>query len=256
MSTAGAIQIQSSYEPLLRPLGPDAAWVFSSERVVPWRTLGDRENCTLDIAWPDGRAVRLHVKRYPSAAALAAENEAKALVELERLGIACASLAAWGRLEDGRSFVMTEDLAGFEPADKLIARGEAFDKLSLPTAELAARLHAAGYHHRDLYMCHFLVNAAGETKLIDAARVRRLPGWPLRRRWIVKDLAQFWYSMTQLQIPPAQRVQWLARYAAARKMSADLQSSVEAKARRIAAHDVNLDRRQPARHVSIPTTRS
>jgi hypothetical protein len=255
MRRASKIQFQSAYEPLMKSLGVDAAWVFASERVVPWRTLADRENCTLDAAWPDGRPVRFHVKRYPPGSAALAETEAAALMDLERAGIACASLAAWGRDADGRGFVMTEDLAGYEPADKRIARGEPFEKLSAPTAKLAAQLHAAGFHHRDLYLCHFFVNAAGEAKLIDAARVRRLPRWPLRRRWIVKDLAQFWYSMTQLPIPEPQRAEWLARYAAERKIPNNFRRSVEAKSRRIAAHDANLNRREPKRHISIPTTR-
>jgi Lipopolysaccharide kinase (Kdo/WaaP) family len=247
------MQIQPAYEPLLR--GFIAARVFDSAHVVVWRKLDDRENCTLDTVWPDGRAVRLHVKRYPARWAAVAETESRALLDLQQAGIACASLAAWGKLGDGRAFIMTEDLTGYEPADKLIARGEAFEKIAAPTAELAAKLHSAGFHHRDLYLCHFMVKTGGEmqVKLIDAARVRRLPAWPLRRRWIVKDLAQFWFSMTQLSIADSLRADWLAKYSAARKISENLRGSVEAKSRRIAAHDVNLNRREPERHVSIPS---
>ncbi len=61
-------------------------------------------------------------------------------------------------------------------------------------------LHNGGLHHRDLYLCHFLgrrdENPQADLRLIDAARVRPLPGPLTRRRWIVKDLAQFWYSTT------------------------------------------------------------
>jgi len=258
MSGVGQTIIQPAYEPLLRSLDFTPAWVFSSERVVVWRKLEDRENCTIDAAWPDGRAVRLHVKRYPARWAACAENEATALTELRRHSIPCASLVASGRLADGRAFVMTEDLVGFVPADKLIAAGESFDRISATTAELAARLHSAGFHHRDLYLCHFMVRPGDdkpEVRLIDAARVRRLPPWPLRNRWIVKDLAQFWYSATQLAITDAQRELWLEGYVRfAGSVSARIpRSAVIAKARRIAAHDVNLNRRQPTRHFSIPS---
>jgi lipopolysaccharide kinase (Kdo/WaaP) family protein len=252
-------QIQPAFEPLLRHLGFSEEWVFFSDRIVAWRRLEDRENCTLDAAWPDGRAVRLHVKRYPARWGAFAEREAGALMEMQgRHGIACATPAAWGRLADGRAFLMTEDLAGFEPADKFIARGGNFDRILAPTADLAARLHSAGLHHRDLYLCHFLLRPDGpsaEVKLIDAARVGRLSARLLRRRWIVKDLAQFWYSCTRLPIIAAQRGAWLSHYAARRGIEdgAGLRRAVEAKSRRIEAHDVKLNRRQPTRHVSIPS---
>jgi hypothetical protein len=250
-------QIQPAYEPLLRTFGSGGDWVFSSDLVRVWRKLVDRENCTLDANWPDGRKIRLHVKRYPPRWAVFAEREANAFLDLERSGIPCASVAAWGCLADGRAYLITEDLAGFEPADKYISRGGKFETVLASTAELAANLHNAGFHHRDLYLCHFMVRAVNElaqVKLIDAARVGRLPGWPLRKRWIIKDLAQFWYSATQLPIVAAQRAAWLEHYASKRGIAdaAALRRSIESKSRRIAAHDVNLNRRQPTRHLSIP----
>ena len=99
---------------------------------------------------------------------------------------------------------------------------------------------------------HWRVAEAGYPA--DAARVRRLPGWPTRRRWIVKDLAQFWYSTTQLPVSDEQRTRWLAEYAMV--SGHDIPERViAAKARRIAAHDVKLNRRQPKRHVSLEERR-
>ena len=37
------------------------------------------------------------------------------------------------------------------------------------------------------------------------------------RRWIVKDLAQFWYSTTKLNVTEEQHRAWLAEYAPARR---------------------------------------
>src|SRR5205823_14972090 len=136
------------------------------------------------------------------------------------------------------------------------AAGFAFERLLEPTAQLAARLHGAGLHHRDLYLCHFFAKAEGESvdlKLIDAARVRRLPGWPTRRRWVVKDLSQFWYSTLALPITDEQRSRWLEGYARARGLgsAAGLHRSIERKAASIGRHDRKLRAAQPDRNISI-----
>jgi hypothetical protein len=177
---------------------------------------------------------------------------------LERAGLPTVPLVAVGELADGRSFVITEDLTGFRPADKLIAEGAAFESLLAPTADLAARLHNAGLHHRDLYLCHFFVrtdagDGACELRLIDAARVRPLPVFLTRRRWIVKDLAQFWYSTQSLAVTDAQRGRWLARYAERRdgRFRDGLVGAIERKARAIARHDARLKISQPKRNVSL-----
>ncbi len=91
-------------------------------------------------------------------------------------------------------------------------------------------------------------------RLIDAARVKRLPSWPFRNRWIVKDLAQFWYSATRLNIREEARRAWLECYSAARGITDidTLQRSIKRKAAWIERHDTRLRRRQPTRNVSIP----
>ncbi|MDB5303215.1 MAG: Lipopolysaccharide core biosynthesis protein WaaP, heptosyl-I-kinase, partial [Phycisphaerales bacterium] len=207
----------AEYQPIFRQVGLDAEAVFTHPQIVPWRRLPDRENCTLDAPLEDGRRVRLHVKRYaPSRRPTTpAEDEVAGHRLLMAHGIPTAPLAGWGVLEDRRSFVMFEDLTGYKPADKLIESDTSFDRLSQATADLAARLHHAGLHHRDLYLCHFMAKADGDetdVKLIDPARVRRLPGFLTRGRWIVKDLAQFWYSTLSLPITDDQRKTWINRY--------------------------------------------
>jgi hypothetical protein len=76
----------------------------------------------------------------------------------------------------------------------------------------------------------------------------------LRRRWIVKDLAQLWYSLSQSQIPRQQAMALFERYAntTGRYASGRFLGSISRKAARIARHDVNLRRRQPGRNISIP----
>lgn len=226
--------------------------VFRDPAIKPWRVLKDRENCV----WELGRS-RLHVKRYPRGAGKSpAEMEAEGYRLLLEKGIACATVAAWGNLEDGRSFIATDDLVGFSPADKLVESGLEFDRLLNPTADMAAKLHGAGLHHRDLYLCHFMArcpeNGGVELRLIDAARVRALPGALTRRRWIVKDLAQFWYSMLPLKISDGQREQWLRRYCGGGKEIEAIRRAIGRKSAAIAAHDRKLRRREPFRNISIP----
>jgi hypothetical protein len=257
-------RVATNYQPMMRQIGLDAEAVFSHPEIRVWRALADRENCTLDATLGDGRKVRLHIKRYFPARGFTtpADDEANGFQALGMEQIPTAPLIGWGRLGDGRSFVITEDLYGYQPADKLIeSRALAFDLLLEPSADLAAKLHRVGLHHRDLYLCHFFVKtdqANVDLKLIDAARVRRLPGVFTRNRWIVKDLSQFWYSMQKLpSITDNQRARWLARYVAQRAMPESaiegLRRAVERKTKSIERHDARLNRKQPDRNVSIPT---
>jgi hypothetical protein len=252
------IFIAEPYRDVFRQIGFSAQTIFTDPAIKPWRKLEDRENCTWDIAAPSGK-IRLHVKRFPVLSTAApAGDEAEGYRLLSDRGISAPVVAAWGRLDDGRSFIATEDLAGFTPADKLIESGLPFERLLIPTAELTAKLHSAGLHHRDLYLCHFMARCEGsgpaELRLIDAARVRPLPGALTRRRWIVKDLSQFWFSTTQLPITNFQRDQWLGRYCeqtACEKVES-LKRSIQRKSEAIGAHDAKLRRRQPHRNISIP----
>jgi len=231
--------------------------IFTSPAIIPWRKLPDRENCTWDFPADSGH-IRLHVKRFPPMRSAPAKLEADGYRALHDRGIQSVDVVAWGILNDGRSFIATEDLAGFTPADKLIQSGIPFDRLLISTADLAAQLHNAGLHHRDLYLCHFLArldkNQSPELRLIDAARVRPLPGPLTRRRWIVKDLAQFWFSTLTLPVSDTQRDAWLRRYCEQTKIAQpeSLKKSILRKSNTIGAHDRKLRAREPRRNISIP----
>ena len=252
-------RVADEYQPLLRHLGLNAEAFFTHPAIQVWRKLPDRENAYFDATRPDGTPIRLHIKRHAPIryGHNPADLESQGIRALQIEGIPTVPLVGWGTLADGRSFLITEDLAGFRAADKLIEAGTSFERLLTPTAELAAKLHTRGLHHRDLYLCHFFAKDAGasvEVRLIDAARVRRLPVFFFRHRWIVKDLAQFWYSAMRLSIPPGLRRQWLESYAAARALKNidALQRQIERKAAWIEQHDAKLQRQQPTRNVSIP----
>ena len=251
-------RVAGEYQPLMRMLGLDAQTVFEHPDIHCWRKLPDRENCTLDADLPGGKHLRLHVKRYSSAGAAVPEVAGHKL--LVQAGIATAPLVGWGT-SGGRSFVIFDDLTSYTPGDKLVGQGTRFETLLEPTAELAAALHRAGLHHRDLYLCHFMARVIdgrdehrlGEVRLIDTARVRRLPGFLTCRRWIVKDLAQFWYSTLKLPVTDEQRWRWLERYSQATESeTGSLRRAIERKVRSISRHDARLHRIRPERDVSIP----
>jgi len=259
-------RVASGFQPLMRRVGLDAESVFDHPHIKPWRTIPDRQNCTLDFEDEDGRAVRWHVKRYTSVRApgpTPAEREVAGIQLLQQAGIPTVPLVGWGALADRRSFVIVEDLAGFRPGDKLLEAGEAsFNDVLTPTADLAAKLHSSGLHHRDLYLCHFFVKtdeagARPDLRLIDCARVKRLPSFLTRFRWVVKDLSQFWYStLKHPDITDAQRDVWLRRYAgqAGIEHFDRLRRRVLRKVDWIARHDVKLNRAQPNRNISIPSS--
>jgi hypothetical protein len=250
------IFIADPYRELFARIGFVPEMIFSHPEIKIWRRLADRENCTWDIS-DKNRRLRLHVKRFPKLRQSPAKIEAQGYGLLRQRGIPTAELASWGILDDGRSFIAMEDLSGFTPADKLIEAGQPFERLLIPTADLSARLHNAGLHHRDLYLCHFMARedrSGVELRLIDAARVRELPGGLTRRRWIVKDLAQFWYSTTQLNVTDGQRDNWLAEYARRTEIPNPdrLRLAVMRKSDSIAAHDLRIRAREPGRNISIP----
>jgi hypothetical protein len=246
--------VDPAFQPIIREIGLDAMSVFTDARVKPWRRLEDRENCTLDERLTDGRMIRLHIKRYPKPEP--AEREVAGYELLARNDIPAAAIVAHGRLVDGRSFVILSDLSGYTPADKLLDAGTPFHLFFYSTAALTARLHESGLHHRDLYLCHFMVriDASVDVRLIDAARVARLTNLLTRRRWIVKDLAQFWYSTTKHPtISDEDRSEWLAAYVGERDLlNSNLRRAIERKSAAIARHDAKLNRQQPGRNVSIP----
>ncbi len=252
------IFIAEPYREILGGIAKEPRRIFDDPAIVPWRTLEDRENCVWEIAG-EGKTFRLHVKRFRRPQdALHAKSEALGYRALQERHIPAAMVAAWGQLADGRSFIATEDLGAFEPADKMVEGGFSFERILNPTAELAAALHNSGLHHRDLYLCHFMVSNHAdrqpEIRLIDAMRVRELPGPLTRRRWIVKDLAQFWFSTTRLPISDLQRDAWLSTYVERTKMGgADrLRGAIVRKSNAIRAHDRRLRIREPGRNISIP----
>jgi Lipopolysaccharide kinase (Kdo/WaaP) family len=248
-------QIASDHrDRLVRAGFSDIRSFFSDPRVRVWRTPGERENAVLEL---DGNIY--HVKRdrrYSRREQVV--HEAWGVALLEDANIRSVPIVAAGRRDDGLSVIVSRDLTGFDDARNLLRRGLRFEQLLEPTAEIAARLHRGGLHHRDLYLNHFFLPQtlrdirADDIHLIDAVRVRPLP-WLLPRRWIIKDIGQFIFSTFEHQISEIWIDRWLDVYAKATGLDAGrLRSPVYARARWIASHDAALRARRPDRNVEMP----
>lgn len=141
---------------------------------------------------------------------LGARNEWQAIERLEALGVETMRLMGFG--EQGwnparrRSFVITSELKDTvsledyclnwhkRPPQPAIKRA-----LIRRVAEMTARMHAHGMNHRDLYICHFLLQRPWDglardlhLYLIDLHRVQMRNSVP--RRWRIKDLAALYFS--------------------------------------------------------------
>lgn len=217
---AGRVHVVARYAPLLRAHGLDTL-----ERLMRFgggqrmRAVPGRSTVRIELARPDGGVEVLFLKRYEPeylsagrrvlrflrwpAAQDEAQREWEAIRLLRSHGFQTAEPVAFGQERRRgvvtRSLLMTAQIPRATAAHELLPqlRGEARRRLIQKLAEWTARFHGAGFAHKDLYLSHFFVapgaeGSAPELVCIDLQRLIR-PRW-LRRRWLVKDLAQLAYS--------------------------------------------------------------
>jgi hypothetical protein len=248
---SGYYQVEASYAELVREAGlTDAMSVFDNPHIVAWRSIRERENCVLDL--DDGR--RLHIKRNKRGFR-GVDQEVQGIRLLEKAGIRTVPVVGYGRLHDGRGFLITENLDGFADCERLLEAGISFQKLLNPLAQTAGKLHAARLHHRDLYIGHFWANLTTDpvqVRLIDAARVRPLPRL-FKTRWLVKDVAQFFFSLQRFKILSTLIDQWWSVYTSHCAYSVDerFKNRVNQKIQWIQRHNEKLRRKDPDRNLPI-----
>src|SRR4051812_4668042 len=119
---SGYYRAEAAYADLLRRVGlPDAMSVFENPKIDVWRSITERENCVLDYD-TDGVAGRLHIKRNKRAHR-GVDDEAAAIRLLMNASLGTVPLVAAGRLNDGRGFLITDNLTGFDDADIRVRQG-------------------------------------------------------------------------------------------------------------------------------------
>lgn len=160
----------------------------------------------------------------------AAEHEVLVSQALRQSSIAAPEALAWGctgcRLSP-RSFVVHAAVPGM-PLSSWVERqldgGPCLDwgtrrVLVRQLAELVSAFHAAGWRHRDLYLCHLFVAQRGDgfhVSLIDLQRIFR-PRWRARR-WQVKDLAQLNHSASPAFFSRAMKLRFLLWYTGGKRL--------------------------------------
>lgn len=222
--------------------------VMSSDQGMLLRTLPDRENWRLELTQGHARRA-LYLKRHRQRSlahwlrarlgigpgVTAGRTEAENAIHLQQSGIDAMRLVAFGeglhRNGLAESFVLTEELTGFTQLDHFLRRRFApataqpqrdrqLERLIRSVAVVAAHFHRAGFNHRDFYCCHFFIRERRlgefEVRLIDLQRVERRRR--LRRRWIVKDLAQLAYSAPNERITCTRRMAFIKHYLGVRRL--------------------------------------
>lgn len=231
---------------------------LSKPGLDPWRT---RMRVTLRDAGaehtlylkrfdhPPRRASR-EARRSGSGAASLAGNEWTWIERLTAAGIPCLQGVAFGEQLHRRREVHSAIVTAPSPGRSLetwckewtIADRAKIRSLIPQAAALSAKLHAAGFIHRDFYLSHLFFDPARPIErslcLIDLARVIR-PTWRMRR-WIVKDLAALNHSAPAPLVTRADRVRWLRAYLGVPRLGSDgkaLAYRVIGKSARVAARD-------------------
>ena len=202
------------------------------------------------------RSARREVRRSGCGAASVAGLEWTWMQRVAAAGVPCVRGVAMGEEITGpielRSAVLTEAVPG-DSLERWVAQWSPSDRsrviaLLAPTADLTARLHRAGFVHRDLYLAHLFYDPSdgdAPLHLIDLQRVLQ-PPYRLRR-WIIKDLASLNYSTPVALVSRTDRLRWLTCYLGTSRLDAPgrrLVYRIVGKTRRIARHD----RRRLARH--------
>ena len=145
--------------------------------------------------------------------------------ELQKAGIRVPEPLAFGL---GRSsgyavsFYISASVEGVQGdyylRDKILTRTEKrlfLDRL----ATFAKNFHQKGYNHRDFYLCHLFIKEASEdfkVSLIDLQRVQKRKKF--RRRWLIKDIGQLFYSFPD-QISSTDRLRFFKKYRGVESLS-------------------------------------
>ena len=159
-----------------------------------------------------------------------AANEWQAINRVKQLGLDTLNAVAYGKRGGNParqlSFLITEELtdtlslavyAERWPHQPISLREKR--ALIAKVADIARTIHRAGINHRDLYICHFLLDQSGAALhnklqpglfLVDLHRAQirsKVPG-----RWLVKDLASIYFSSLDIGLTRRDVLWFLKNY--------------------------------------------
>jgi len=227
------------------------------------RQKSDRRIMTFRLDSEGGRK-RFWLKRHvPVRSPMKAPGprELRNILSLRSAGIPTVEPAAAGFEPDaGRSFMVTAEIQNARPLDAFLAEDakELFDEAQLARfktrlagvlGRLVKRFHDAGFNHRDLYLCHVFIDLQSAERFLDVRGDPELTLLDLqrvdyrkkfRRRWIIKDLAELFYSVTPLGVSRTDVLRFALAYLGAGrpgKRELKLGRAVARKAAKIGRHD-------------------
>lgn len=168
---------------------------------------------------------------------IGAQNEYDAIHKLRTLNIDTLHLVGFGRrgINPARlqSFVITKELGNHISLENLCQNWtNTPPSLSLKrqlirqVAVIARRLHENGINHRDLYLCHFLLNrqysdgSSPALHLIDLHRVQIRSSTPYR--WRRKDLAALYFSSIDIGLSQNDLMRFIREYSAEKSLRTSL----------------------------------
>ncbi|MCP4714175.1 MAG: hypothetical protein GY868_03580 [Deltaproteobacteria bacterium] len=185
-----------------------------------------------------GGTLSVYIKRhYPSAFIPAlfrrfisgtppdAFDEFNNIIAFHRHGLPTMVPIAAGRVRcgiDSRSYLVTRALAGCRRLDHILAepgqlsphrKHEIISRLAL----LIKNMHACGFNHRDLYLCHILMDSDDNPFIVDLHRVESRSNVPERR--LVKDIAALNYSAPHTAVSTTDRLRFLKQYLGVTKLT-------------------------------------
>ena len=182
---------------------------------------------TVRLRLPDGSAI--YLKRHYPAGFIAglkkllkfspeptAFDEFKHIAAFNQCGIPAVTPISAGKRTAGplqtESFLVTLALQDCAKLDEYLAEQLSFaakSALIAQTAGLVKKMHAAGFNHRDLYLCHILRESSGKLYIVDLHRVQRRAQVP--ERWQIKDIAALNYSAPRT-VSRTDRLRFLKAY--------------------------------------------
>ncbi|MEJ2419008.1 MAG: lipopolysaccharide core heptose(I) kinase RfaP [Exilibacterium sp.] len=160
-----------------------------------------------------------------------AANEWLAIRRLHELGVSTLNAVGYGcrggNPATQQSFLITEELTGtVSLAQYAQVWGESRPPFALKkaliekVAEITRIMHTDGINHRDLYICHFLLDISqGDTSLrpenirlflVDLHRAQMRSRVP--RRWLIKDLASIHFSSLGIGLTSRDYLRFLRVY--------------------------------------------
>lgn len=172
--------------------------------------------------------------------------------ELNAVGIATPETVAFGFRNNGlfemQSFSISKQVENSLSLEQRIPEfADRKEKVEfiISLAEFARKFHNTGFRHRDFYLCHiFYEEQKKKFTLIDLQRTFKPKFWV--RRFLVKDLAQLYYSAPGQVFSKADRMRFYKAYKKINKLSSadkSLISAVNRKARSMAKHDIKHGRK-------------